>query len=203
MRERERQSEKRARENASFYNSFIGFISQKNFPSRSYNFFMWFFLSSLPFLCPIFCCCFFSLYQFSFYFPMLLSIWVFTLSAHWILLHAIGNAFFRRLLIFDVIRFARSTFLYAIFSSYVLPMFFLLFPQLIPNLSSAFLSASFSQRKIGWWWKQLQKTVKYFDKLVDHTERTKKSEMGEKGEEARESRERKNGNIVDFIICHG
>lgn len=82
--------------------------------------------------------------------------------------------------------------------------FFPLLPQLIPNLSSAFLSASFSQRKIGWWWKQLQKTVKYFDKLVDHTERTKNKRNGRNGRgSARESRERKKGNIVDFIICHG
>lgn len=93
----ERRTRKKLADNTpAFITLSSGFYIAKEFSIWKLQFFYMIFFRVSPFL-----------YQFSFYFSMLLSIWVFTLSAHWILLHAIGNAIlYRRLLIFDVVQFA-------------------------------------------------------------------------------------------------
>lgn len=79
---------------ASFYNSFIGFISPKrNFPSSSDIFYVWLFFSrSFRFVCSFFISIFAVLLVSMLYVMLLSQFDIFTLSAHWILLHWIANA---------------------------------------------------------------------------------------------------------------
>lgn len=83
--------EKKSRKTLAFITLSTGLYRKRNLPSWSYIFILWFFLSVHSFTLFLY---FFPFYLVSILFVMLLSQFdIFTLSAHWILLHRIGNVF--------------------------------------------------------------------------------------------------------------
>lgn len=102
----EKQSEKKSRKSLAFITLSSGLYRRKEFSILELHFYMWFFLFVRLFIHSLSLC--FPVLLVSIWYVMLLSQFdIFTLSAHWILLHRIGNAYLsRRLLIFvDVVWF--------------------------------------------------------------------------------------------------